>query len=32
MSVDTAAREARTRGHRLEAELALYAIHGVLHS
>ena len=31
MSVDTAAREARTRGHRVEAELALYAIHGVLH-
>lgn len=31
VSVDTAAREARKRGHTLEAELALYAVHGTLH-
>ncbi|UCC30392.1 MAG: rRNA maturation RNase YbeY [Phycisphaerales bacterium] len=31
VSVDTAAREARKRGHALEAELALYAVHGTLH-
>ena len=31
LSVDTAAREAADRGHGVEAELALYAAHGVLH-
>lgn len=31
LSVDTAAREARERGHACEAELALYAVHGTLH-
>lgn len=31
LSVDTAAREARKRGHGVRAELALYAVHGVLH-
>ena len=31
LSVDTAAREARQRGHSLDAELALYAVHGTLH-
>lgn len=31
VSVDTAAREARRRGHTLEAELALYVVHGTLH-
>ncbi|MFQ5461389.1 MAG: rRNA maturation RNase YbeY [Phycisphaerae bacterium] len=31
ISVDTAAREASARGHGLAAELALYAVHGVLH-
>ncbi len=31
VSVDTADREARTRGHELDAELALYVIHGTLH-
>ena len=31
LSVDTARREADARGHRVEAELALYAIHGLLH-
>jgi probable rRNA maturation factor len=29
--VDVAAREAPARGHRLEQELLLYALHGVLH-
>ena len=31
LSVDTARREAENRGHSLDAELALYAVHGVLH-
>lgn len=31
ISTDTAAREASTRGHAYEAELALYALHGALH-
>ena len=31
MSVDMAARQARQRGHTVEAELALYAVHGTLH-
>lgn len=31
MSVDMAARQARKRGHTVEAELALYAVHGTLH-
>jgi len=31
VSVDTARREAETRGESLERELALYSIHGVLH-
>ena len=31
VSVETAAREANARGHTLEAELALYAVHGTLH-
>lgn len=31
LSVDTAHREAHRRGHSLEAELALYAVHGTLH-
>jgi len=31
MSLDTAKREADARGHSLEAELALYAVHGTLH-
>jgi len=31
LSVDTAAREARERGHACEVELALYAVHGTLH-
>jgi probable rRNA maturation factor len=31
VSVDTARREAARRGRRLEDELALYAVHGVLH-
>ncbi len=31
VSADTAAREARARGHSFEAELALYAVHGTLH-
>jgi probable rRNA maturation factor len=31
MSVDRAARQARQRGHTVEAELALYAVHGTLH-
>lgn len=31
VSVDTACREARARGHPVEAELALYTVHGVLH-
>ena len=31
LSVDTAAREAQQRGHALEAELMLYAVHGTLH-
>ncbi len=31
VSVDTAAREARRRGHGIDAELALYAVHGTLH-
>ncbi len=31
VSADTAAREARGRGHSFEAELALYAVHGTLH-
>lgn len=29
--LDVARREARRRGHSLHAELALYAVHGVLH-
>jgi probable rRNA maturation factor len=31
LSVDTARREAAARGHEVESELALYAIHGLLH-
>ena len=31
VSVDTAAREAQARGHGLDAELALYVVHGALH-
>ena len=31
VSVDTAMREALRRGHSVDAELALYAAHGVLH-
>jgi len=31
LSVETAAREAKRRGHGVDAELALYAIHGILH-
>ena len=31
VSVDTAKREAHARGHSLEAELALYTVHGLLH-
>jgi len=31
VSLDTAARQARQRGHTVEAELALYAVHGTLH-
>lgn len=31
VSFDTADREARSRGHAVEAELALYAVHGTLH-
>jgi probable rRNA maturation factor len=31
VSLDTAARQARQRGHAVEAELALYAVHGTLH-
>jgi probable rRNA maturation factor len=31
VSVDTAAREASRRGHSIDAELALYAVHGILH-
>ena len=31
VSVDTAMKEASSRGHSLDAELALYAVHGVLH-
>jgi probable rRNA maturation factor len=31
LSLDTAARQARKRGHSVEAELALYAVHGTLH-
>ena len=31
LSLDTAGREARKRGHSVEAELALYAVHGTLH-
>lgn len=31
ISVETAAREALARGHTLDAELALYAVHGTLH-
>lgn len=31
VSVDTASREAGVRGHRVEAELGLYVIHGLLH-
>jgi len=31
VSTETAAREARDRGHDLGAELALYAVHGTLH-
>lgn len=30
-SAETAAREAASRGHSVEAELALYAVHGTLH-
>jgi len=30
-SVDTAEREAFRRGHPLDAELSLYAVHGILH-
>lgn len=31
VSVETAEREARSRGHSVEAELALYAVHATLH-
>jgi probable rRNA maturation factor len=31
LSLDMAARKARQRGHSVEAELALYAVHGTLH-
>ncbi len=31
VSVDTATREADARGHSLDAELALYVVHGTLH-
>jgi probable rRNA maturation factor len=31
MSVDMAVKQARRRGHAVEAELALYAVHGTLH-
>ncbi len=31
VSVDTAAREAKSRGHDITTELALYAVHGTLH-
>lgn len=31
ISTDTAAREAQARGHVVDKELALYAVHGVLH-
>jgi probable rRNA maturation factor len=31
LSLDMAARQARQRGHSVEAELALYAVHGTLH-
>jgi len=31
MSVETAVKQARKRGHTVEAELALYAVHGTLH-
>ena len=31
MSVDVAVNQARERGHAVEAELALYAVHGTLH-
>jgi probable rRNA maturation factor len=31
VSVDTAAREARRRGHEVDAEASLYAVHGTLH-
>ncbi len=31
VSIDTARRESQARGHPVEAELALYAVHGVLH-
>ena len=31
VSVDTAAREAESRGHDITTELALYAVHGTLH-
>lgn len=31
MSVDMAVKQARKRGHSVEAELALYAVHGTLH-
>ena len=31
LSIDTAEREATERGHAVEAETALYAVHGVLH-
>ena len=31
MSVDMAVKQARQRGHAVEAELALYAVHGTLH-
>lgn len=31
MSVDMAVKQARERGHAVEAELALYAVHGTLH-
>jgi probable rRNA maturation factor len=31
LSLDMAARQARNRGHSVEAELALYAVHGTLH-
>ena len=31
VSVDTAVREAKARGHRVDLELALYVVHGTLH-